>query len=228
MPGDVPIRHAATLVLLRDVDPGLEVLMVRRSRELVFEGGSWVFPGGRLDQADWEGADGDEETAARRAAVRETREEAGLVVGPSGLVPLSHWTTPPGPPRRFATWFFLARAGDDLVEVDGEEIREHRWMTPATALAGLRDGEVQLPPPTFVTLTWLADHPDAAQALAAAGDRDPERFEPRIVRAGDGAVALYAGDAGFDAGEPDAVGARHRLWITGDGYRYERDGDLLG
>ncbi len=48
--------------------------------------------------------------AARRAAVREAREEAGLELDQTQLVTLSFWLPPPGPPRRFATWFFLAPA----------------------------------------------------------------------------------------------------------------------
>jgi len=49
----VPIRHAATVVLLREGGEGLEVLLTRRSAQLEFMGGVWVFPGGRLDDADF-------------------------------------------------------------------------------------------------------------------------------------------------------------------------------
>ncbi|WP_144098518.1 NUDIX hydrolase [Croceicoccus sediminis] len=81
---------AATLIAFRNGVSGPEILMVRRSQELVFAGGAAVFPGGRVDPADHElAADmpGDAEwNAARVAAVRETLEEAGLLVGVDGQV----------------------------------------------------------------------------------------------------------------------------------------------
>ena len=49
----VPIRHAATVVLLRETRAGLEVLLTRRAAQLAFMGDLWVFPGGRLDEADF-------------------------------------------------------------------------------------------------------------------------------------------------------------------------------
>ena len=52
------------------------------------------------------------------------------------LVTLSFWLPPPEAPRRFATWFFLAPADDHPpVVVDDHEIHEHRWQTPAAAMA---------------------------------------------------------------------------------------------
>jgi 8-oxo-dGTP pyrophosphatase MutT (NUDIX family) len=43
---------AATVLLLRERDATLEVLMMRRGEGLSFMAGMWVFPGGRLDAAD--------------------------------------------------------------------------------------------------------------------------------------------------------------------------------
>jgi len=51
-PPPVPIRPAATVVLLREQRSRLEVLLTRRSAQLAFMGDLWVFPGGRLDDAD--------------------------------------------------------------------------------------------------------------------------------------------------------------------------------
>jgi 8-oxo-dGTP pyrophosphatase MutT (NUDIX family) len=48
----VPAREAATLMVVRDGDDGLEVLMVRRSLAASFVGGAFVFPGGAVDPAD--------------------------------------------------------------------------------------------------------------------------------------------------------------------------------
>src|SRR5690606_34913593 len=144
------------VILVRDGHEGLEALLVRRNSNLVFHGGSWVFPGGRIDPGDYSAEHSDDhESAAVAAAVREAQEEAGLVIPAATLRPFSHWTAPPGRPRRFATWFFLASAPDGDVATDGSEIDDHRWFTPAQALAARQAGEIELPPPTFVSLTRL-------------------------------------------------------------------------
>ena len=109
-----PAIPAATVVLLRDGVDGLETLMLHRTSKVAF-GGMWVFPGGKVEADDRHGDDPDDpeaEAAARRAASRESVEECGLLVEPHELVPFSHWTPPPITPRRFATWFFLARASE--------------------------------------------------------------------------------------------------------------------
>jgi 8-oxo-dGTP pyrophosphatase MutT (NUDIX family) len=217
------IAHpAATVVLLRDGLGGCEVLLVRRSAQLAFHGGAWVFPGGRLDPADYTAGGGDPVDAARCAAVREAREEAGLVLQPDALVLVSRWITPTPLPKRFDTWFFAGLGTDAPVEIDGGEIHDHRWMTAGDALAAQRAGEIELPPPTFVTITAIAPHARAADALAAFARGPVETFEPRLVPTEGGAVTLYAGDAGYDAGEIERSGPRHRLWIRENGWRYER------
>jgi 8-oxo-dGTP pyrophosphatase MutT (NUDIX family) len=215
---------AATVVLVRDTDAGLEALMVRRSSKLAFAGGMWVFPGGRVDPDDAApDRPGDVFEAARRAAVREAREEAGLVVDAEALVRLSHWVPPPVTPKRFATWFFLAPAPGGSVVVDGGEIHDHRWLRPGDALARRDAGEIELAPPTWVTLRDLAAHADVGAALAHARAREPEHFETHVARVEGGLAALWEGDAGYDAGDADAPGPRHRLLMLETGWRYERD-----
>jgi 8-oxo-dGTP pyrophosphatase MutT (NUDIX family) len=48
----VPLRDAATVMLVRDGTVGLEVFMLRRTHAAVFAGGLYVFPGGAVDDAD--------------------------------------------------------------------------------------------------------------------------------------------------------------------------------
>jgi 8-oxo-dGTP pyrophosphatase MutT (NUDIX family) len=215
---------AATVVLLRDADGSCEVLLVRRNAQLSFHGGAWVFPGGRLDPEDYAGvADPtDVLAAARNAAVREALEEAGVTISGDGLIALSRWVTPVGLPKRFDTWFFAARALDERVQVDGGEIHEHRWMRPEVALAAQRSGEIELPPPTFVTLTGLAGHRSVNAALESIADQPFETFEPRLHMVPGGACTLYADDAGYEDGDVDRPGPRHRLVMLESGWRYER------
>jgi 8-oxo-dGTP pyrophosphatase MutT (NUDIX family) len=219
--GDNPTIPAATVILLRDGADGVETLMLRRNSKLAF-GGMWVFPGGRVDDADRMGAEHDF-AAARTAAVREAQEETGLVVPPEGLVPVSHWTPPAQTPKRFATWFFLAPAPPDAVRIDGGEIHEHRWLPPGAALAQRDAGEIELAPPTFVTLHTLAHAGSVADAVAAAAGRDPDVFVTRIAVTEQGLTTLWAGDAGYETGDADTPGPRHRLLMADGAWRYERD-----
>ncbi len=125
-------RDAATLVLLREGTAGLEVLMGRRVAAHRFMPNMYVFPGGRIDPADARAPvlrDLAPDVAARLgrqaraigvAAIRETHEETGLVLGRevdgrveadlSGLDVLARAITPPDSPIRFHARFLVARA----------------------------------------------------------------------------------------------------------------------
>ncbi len=95
-------RQAATVLLLRDGVPGLEVYLLRRVKGMPFAGGMTAYPGGSVDERDgdvdiawagptpeqWATTFGCDARMARElvcAAVRETFEEAGvLLAGPAG------------------------------------------------------------------------------------------------------------------------------------------------
>ncbi|WP_030677817.1 NUDIX hydrolase [Streptomyces sp. NRRL B-1347] len=96
-----PPRPAATVMLLRDTPQGPEVHMLRRRTSMPFAAGAYAYPGGGVDPRDderavrwagppraaWAARLGVDEAAAQAtvcAAVRETYEEAGvLLAGPS-------------------------------------------------------------------------------------------------------------------------------------------------
>jgi 8-oxo-dGTP pyrophosphatase MutT (NUDIX family) len=219
------IRPAATVILLRDAPDGLHTLLLRRNSALGFAAGAWVFPGGRVDEAEIAVAT-DALGAARLAAARETLEEAQLVIDPAELVYYSHWTTPPVMPKRYATWFFVARAPlEDAVTVDGGEIDDHLWVRPDEALERQRRSEIELMPPTFVTLTELARCATVAEALARAAAREPPVFEPHfVVRPGEHTVSIYAGDDGYESSDPAMHGTRHRMVMAPADWQYHNDG----
>lgn len=222
-PDAVPIRPAATVIPLRDGTDGLEVLVLRRDTKLAFHGGSWVFPGGRVD--DHELAVGDDEVAARLAAVREANEEAGLVLETDVLVPLSHWTTPHGRNRRFATWFYVAPAPAGEIVIDDGEIRAHAWHTIDAAIGGCEAGEVQLAAPTYISLLRLRKHGSVAAALAATAARTNEVFLPRLMRDGDELYSVYQQDPAYESGDLNAPGPRHRTRMLDIGFDYRNDID---
>src|SRR5690554_734223 len=227
------IRPAATLVLTRDTDNGIEALLLQRSWEVIFMPGYFVFPGGAVNEQELEArahSIGIEDTAISQtmsldeggadymlAAVRECFEEAGilLAVDSAGnligadhpvhsdrealfreevslaelcqkygltlpldrLAYLSHWVTPPGPPRRFDTRFFVAVAPEgQLASHDGAETIDHVWVSPAQALEELRAGQRLLGLPTIRTLRVLCDFSTTSELMRYAHANPPEAF----------------------------------------------------
>lgn len=201
---------SATVILLRDTPSGMKVLLLRRNSNIAY-GGSWVFPGGKIDSHELESSNQDAFQAARLAAVRETKEEANISVNESDLVFLSHWTTPVIRPKRFSTWFFLAPVREKFVTVDGGEIHDYDWHTPENALAAQMKQEIELPPPTFVTLTQLTPFSHTQQALEHFGNKEPLHIQPNAIKTDSGLIYLYNGDAGHVEQNPNAAGPQHRL-----------------
>ena len=96
-----PTRDAATILLIRDGDHGVEVFMLVRHTRLDFASGAMVFPGGGVDEHDRDPGLSEQiprelrslpsdERALRIAAIREAYEECGVLLarpqGESGLV----------------------------------------------------------------------------------------------------------------------------------------------
>lgn len=128
----MPIRQAATVMLVRDGTPGLEVFMLKRSPESDFVPGQFVFPGGAVDPADRDdpglaevciGLDDVAASAAMKldvgglafwvAAVRECFEEAGVLLA--------------------------RRAGDTIPFVDPDVVDRYRTLRQQ-----IYDGDVRL------------------------------------------------------------------------------------
>ena len=150
---DRPIRprDAATLIVYRRTRGSIEILMGRRHDSHVFAPGRYVFPGGRVDRADsyvraaaelradvaerlQRAASPSRARAIAAAAIRETFEETGLMLGrpvaeaggqpkgwedfaAHGMAPaldtldyVFRAITPAGRPRRFNARFFVADA----------------------------------------------------------------------------------------------------------------------
>jgi 8-oxo-dGTP pyrophosphatase MutT (NUDIX family) len=225
-PEDVPIRPAATVIPLRDGRNGIEVLVLRRDVNLAFHGGSWVFPGGRIDPIDFEAAASDDVAeAARHAAVREAKEEADLDISAHDLVSLSHWTTPLGRNRRFSTWFYAVHAQWGEVTVDDREIREFEWHAVGEAISGCETGEINLAGPTYVSLLDIARHAIVADALTAVRAKPDRIFLPRMVTDGDQVFSVYAEDPAYESGDISAPGPRHRMQMLARGYLYINEVD---
>ncbi|MBI3677068.1 MAG: NUDIX hydrolase [Proteobacteria bacterium] len=167
-------KDAATLVLVKRESDGLRVLMGKRHGGMAFMANKYVFPGGRMDPGDARIAVGGDlkphvlEKLTRHvspqkarglalAAIRETFEEAGVLVGQKtdikprtkteawkrffehGVVPrldrlemIARAITPPNRTRRFDARFFMA-SGDEIAHVlkanDNDELLTPCWVT---------------------------------------------------------------------------------------------------
>lgn len=168
-------KDAATLILIQHRQAGPKILMGRRASGHSFMPDKYVFPGGKVDRADRFVAAHDELSAQSAedlskanktrhprafalAAIRETWEETGLLIGRPGALPLRTedpgWTsfaaadiaphlsplhffaraiTPPQRHKRFDARFFIADAEEALYDMrparDGAEMEDLRWFS---------------------------------------------------------------------------------------------------
>lgn len=192
-------RPAATVLLLRETDHGLQTYMMCRASTMAFAASAYVFPGGRLDPQDYElgkvldddainlaslsvrmSADPDETRGLLMCAVRELEEEAGVVIDPHALVLLDHWVTPEWETLRYDVRFFITHMPEDQVARPlGTEAVEARWIAPKDAMAEADEGKILLMAPTRAALEHLLDHTDIATLVAASDARD---IVPRMDR----------------------------------------------
>lgn len=99
---DKPIKDASTVIILRETEGGLETFLLCRHHQSGFMGGAHVFPGGKVDPSDKDAGwrtrvdrspeditaqlgetDSEAGLALLVAAVRETFEEAGILLAGS-------------------------------------------------------------------------------------------------------------------------------------------------
>lgn len=216
-----PAIPAATVILLRQHNNQPEVLMLHKNLEIDF-GGLWVFPGGRIDEEDYAGSD-DTNIAARNAAVRETIEEAGIEIPSNDFIWFSHWTPPPREGRRYATWFFVTSTEDEHdIQIDGEEIQNHQWINPKAALEKHAKGEIDVVPPTWVTLYTLAQFDSVEETIGVLSQRDTRTYETHLGKNEDGIrITMWAGDSGYEDWDAEKDAQTHRLVMSPDGFEFQ-------
>ena len=187
-------RPAGTVILLRGGASALEVLLVQRNPNARFMGGAWVFPGGAVDRDEGHG-----DRALRAAAARELEEEAGISIGdPDQLIAFSRWITPAEVKTRYDTWFYLAPQPPSAeARVDGSEVIDARWYSPAAALAARERGELFMVFPTIKHLEQLSAFESADALLAYARDREVHPVQPRVVMQGETARIVLPGEPGY-------------------------------
>lgn len=209
-----PARPASTVIVMRHVpstavraSKPFEILMVRRADSVAFMAGSYVFPGGRVDEGDRPPAgeplsaatfpdlSDEEEAAYRMAAVRELQEEANVYLTVDDLHPFAHWVTPEIETRRFDTRFFLARMPDGQEPRHDEgETAALEWLSPLEAIARFERRELMLPPPTWTSIRQLAKRSSIDDVFRWAAARPIVRVMPGFVKNDRGFMLMLPGD----------------------------------
>ena len=184
-------RAAATVVLLRDGRDGLEAYLQLRPARMGFAGGLWVFPGGRVDEADrdpavdaswagpspgeWAGRLGlavDEARGHVVAACRETLEEAGLLLATPASGPVE--TAEARRSLLAGEGSFAHLLGRLGVRLDTGRLRYWAWwVTPEEE------------PRRYDTRFFLAGVPAGAAVTAHLAEAERERWLPPAVAAAD-------------------------------------------
>ena len=179
-------QSAASVLMVRDGEPGLQVYLLRRNERASVLGGAWVFPGGKVDAADADPAlqahidlppdelqsrlgepelDDAAAAALHVAAAREVFEECGVLFahGPASALPLQ-----------------AVRDGDfgALLRAHGLQLNTgtlrpwSRWVTPVQALF--------VKTRRFDTRFFIAALPEGQQAVPDAQEAiDGRWFTPR-------------------------------------------------
>ncbi len=199
------VRDAATVMLVRDGATGMEVFMLRRSVDLDFVAGAYVFPGGAVDDADRQAevedvcdglGDGEASLvlgvpsgglAFWVAAVRECFEEAGVLLACDAggeVVSLAD----PATAARFSEYRHAVHAGTrrlvEICRVENLRLMTDRihyfshWITP------------EGPPRRYDTRFFVAAAPPYQEPLHDGGETTASVW----VRPGDALIRHRAGD----------------------------------
>ena len=137
-------------------------------------------------------------------------------------MPFSHWTGGARQARLYAAWYFLAPAPADTVTCDGYEIVDHRWITPAEAVARRDRGEIGVVAPTWVTLHTLTAADSVSGALALAADRGPVVYLSRLTVVDDQRIVLWDGDAGYGRPTRPCLARATGSTMAETGWAFER------
>ncbi|MEO3941484.1 NUDIX domain-containing protein [Paenarthrobacter nicotinovorans] len=91
------------------------------------------------------------------AAIREVQEESGLTISPEDLRPWANWITPTDMPKRFDTYFYVAKPHPGAApQHQTTEAWQSLWMPVAGILDAEAAGTLKLMPPTYYLLKEIA------------------------------------------------------------------------
>ena len=145
-----------------------------------------------------------------------------LTVSLDQLAYLGHWITPPGPPRRFDTRFFVGVAPEhQTASHDGQETIDHVWITPEQALADHRSGQRKIGIPTLRTLRVLSEFETTSELMRYALANPPEPYPTQAwpaVKKGE-PIILEPNAPAYDEAvklDPEGEGTTHADIVPGE------------
>ena len=185
--GPSPTEWAARLGV---DEPRARALVCAAVRE-TFEESGVLLAGAGPDEvvADTTGDDWEADRVAlesRELSMTAFLEKRALVLRTDLLGPWSGWLTPVFEPRRYRTWFFVARLPEGQVTRDvSTESSAVQWMPAMEAVDQVEQGRIMMMPPTWLTCLDVGQHAGPDAVLAEAQGRRVEMFTPTAVRDGD-------------------------------------------
>jgi 8-oxo-dGTP pyrophosphatase MutT (NUDIX family) len=119
-----------------------------------------------------------------------------LTLATDRMAYFAHWITPEERPLRFDTRFFAAVMPPGLEPVvDGHEIVDLKWLTPAEAISASHRKDIGLRSPTIKNLELVAGGGSPASSVVESlGRREVQTIRPRIIQVDGEPVAVLPGD----------------------------------
>ena len=115
------------------------------------------------------------------------------------LVPFAHWITPRISPKRYDTWFYLAKAPEgQLGSHDNSETVASLWINPDQALAGAKNKTYNIVFATRMNLRKLGKSDNVKTAMSMAQASKVITVEPEVINENNNITFRIPWDAGYD------------------------------
>jgi len=186
--GPAPAQWAAWLGVEEDLARALVCAAVRET----FEESGVLLAGPSPDEvvADTTGDDWEADRVAlesRELAMTDFLNRRGLVLRTDLLGVWSGWLTPVFEPKRYRTWFFVARLPEGQITRDvSTESSEVVWLPALDAVDAVEAGTLAMLPPTYLTCLEVGQHAGLDGVMAAAAGREVAMFMPEVETLDDG------------------------------------------
>jgi 8-oxo-dGTP pyrophosphatase MutT (NUDIX family) len=171
-------------------EPKARALVCAAVRE-TFEESGVLLAGAGADEvvADTTGDDWEADRVAlesRELSMTAFLEKRSLVLRTDLLGPWSGWLTPVFEPRRYRTWFFVARLPEGQVTRDvSTESSSVQWTGAMDAVEQVEHEQMMMMPPTWLTCLDVGQHADVDAVLRESRERTVEIYTPEVVADGD-------------------------------------------